>query len=206
MNRTVEGISQLREKVAETAKKVKRLGESSQQISKAVSLINQIALQTKLLAINASIEAARAGEEGRGFAVVAEEVGELATQSAGATKEIEAIVENIQKETGEVVEAMELGNSQVVEGTHLVGEAKQSLDQMVEVSHQIDQLVQSISGETVSQTKTSEMFTNLMKDIAKVSENTSDSSRQVSDSLEGTVEIARQLQASVGKFKIDDQT
>ena len=106
MNRTVEGISQLREKVAETAKKVKRLGESSQQISKAVSLINQIALQTKLLAINASIEAARAGEEGRGFAVVAEEVGELATQSAGATKEIEAIVENIQKETGEVVEAM----------------------------------------------------------------------------------------------------
>ncbi|PSO98963.1 MAG: hypothetical protein BRC53_04370 [Cyanobacteria bacterium SW_6_48_11] len=199
-------MSQLREKVAETAKKVKRLGESSQQISKAVSLINQIALQTKLLAINASIEAARAGEEGRGFAVVAEEVGELATQSAGATKEIEAIVENIQKETGEVVEAMELGNSQVVEGTHLVGEAKQSLDQMVEVSHQIDQLVQSISGETVSQTKTSEMFTNLMKDIAKVSENTSDSSRQVSDSLEGTVEIARQLQASVGKFKIDDQT
>ena len=192
--------------MAETAKKVKRLGESSQQISKAVSLINQIALQTKLLAINASIEAARAGEEGRGFAVVAEEVGELATQSAGATKEIEAIVENIQKETGEVVEAMELGNSQVVEGTHLVGEAKQSLDQMVEVSHQIDQLVQSISGETVSQTKTSEMFTNLMKDIAKVSENTSDSSRQVSDSLEGTVEIARQLQASVGNFKIDDQT
>ena len=94
----------------------------------------------------------------------------------------------------------------MVEGTHLVGEAKQSLDQMVEVSHQIDQLVQSISGETVSQTKTSEMFTNLMKDIAKVSENTSDSSRQVSDSLEGTVEIARQLQASVGKFKIDDQT
>lgn len=172
MNRTVEGISQLREKVAETAKKVKRLGESSQQISKAVSLINQIALQTKLLAINASIEAARAGEEGRGFAVVAEEVGELAMQSAGATKEIEAIVENIQKETGEVVEAMELGNSQVVEGTHLVGEAKQSLDQMVEVSHQIDQLVQSISGEKVSQTKTSEMFTNLMKDIAKVSENT----------------------------------
>ena len=198
---TVESIMQSRETVAETAKKVKRLGESSQQISKAVSLINQIALQTKLLAINASIEAARAGEEGRGFAVVAEEVGELATQSAGATKEIEAIVENIQKETGEVVEAMELGNSQVVEGTHLVGEAKQSLDQMVEVSHQIDQLVQSISGETVSQTKTSEMFTNLMKDIAKVSENTSDSSRQVSDSLEGTVEIARQLQASVGKYQ-----
>ncbi|CCQ55440.1 Methyl-accepting chemotaxis protein [Crocosphaera watsonii WH 0005] len=97
MEQTVSNIFQLRETVAETTKKVKRLGESSQQISKAVSLINQIALQTNLLAINASIEAARAGEEGRGFAVVAEEVGQLAAQSASATKEIEKIVESIQK-------------------------------------------------------------------------------------------------------------
>ena len=129
MDRTVESIVQLRETVGETAKKVKRLGESSQQISKVISLINQIALQTNLLAINASIEAARAGEEGRGFAVVAEEVGQLAAQSAAATKEIEQIVENIQLETSQVVEAMELGTTQVVEGTHLVEEAKQSLEQ-----------------------------------------------------------------------------
>ncbi len=205
MERTVESISQLRSTVAETAKKVKRLGESSQQISKVISLINQIALQTNLLAINASIEAARAGEEGRGFAVVAEEVGELAAQSTAATKEIEQIVENIQLETSEVVEAMELGTSQVVEGTRLVEETKQSLGQIVEVSRQIDQLVQSISGATVSQAQTSESVTKLMEEIAQISEKTSDSSRTVSGSLQETVAIAQQLQASVGAFKVGDE-
>jgi methyl-accepting chemotaxis protein len=204
MDRSVQNILKLRETVAETAKKVKRLGESSQQISKVVSLINQIALQTNLLAINAGIEAARAGEEGQGFAVVAEEVGELAARSAAATKEIEKIVENIQQETSEVVEAMELGTTQVVEGTHLVEDAKQSLSQILDVSRQIDVLVQSISSATVSQAQTSQAVTELMKEIALVSERTSHSTRQVSGSLQETVGIAAQLQASVGTFKVGD--
>jgi twitching motility protein PilJ len=203
MERTVGSIVQLRETVAETAKKVKRLGESSQQISKAVSLINQIALQTNLLAINASIEAARAGEEGRGFAVVAEEVGQLAAQSATATKEIEQIVEAIQQETSAVVEAMEIGTTQVVEGTRLVEKTKKSLEQIVEVSRQIDQLVQSISGETVSQTQTSGAIATLMKDLAKGSESSSETSSQVSSSLQETVVLAQELQASVGTFKVE---
>jgi twitching motility protein PilJ len=202
MEQTVDSILQLRETVAETAKKVKRLGESSQQISKAVSLINQIALQTNLLAINASIEAARAGEEGRGFAVVAEEVGQLAAQSATATKEIEQIVEAIQQETSAVVEAMEVGTSQVVQGTRQVEKTKQSLEKIVDISRQIDQLLQSISQATVSQASTSKTVSKLMKEIAKVSEKTSDSSRQVSTSLQGTVEVAKQLQESVGTFKV----
>ncbi|MGK7913319.1 MAG: methyl-accepting chemotaxis protein [Synechococcus sp.] len=203
MDRTVQSIVDLRETVAETAKKVKRLGESSQQISKVVSLINEIALQTNLLAINASIEAARAGEEGRGFAVVAEEVGKLAAQSATATKEIETIVQTIQLETGEVVEAMEVGTSQVVEGTQLVEETKRSLEKLFEASGQIDQLVQSISTATVSQTQTSQKVSDLMKEIALISEQTSASSRQVSGSLQKTVEIADELQASVQAFKVD---
>ena len=202
MDRSVQNIFTLRETVAETAKKVKRLGESSQKISKVASLIDQIALQTNLLAINAGIEAARAGEEGLGFAVVAEEVGELAARSAAATKEIEVIVNNIQQETASVVEAMELGTSQVVEGTHLVEDVKQSLSQILDVSRQIDTLVQSISTATVSQAETSQAVTELMKDIAKVSERTSNSTRQVSGSLQETVEIAAQLQSSVGTFKI----
>ncbi len=202
MDRSVQNILSLRQTVAETAKKVKRLGESSQQISKVVSLINQIALQTNLLAINAGIEAARAGEEGQGFAVVAEEVGELAARSAAATKEIEKIVENIQQGTSEVVEAMELGTTQVVEGTHLVEDAKQSLSKILEVSRQIDSLVQSISSATVSQVETSQAVTELMKEIAKVSERTSNSTRQVSGSLKETVGIAQELQASVGTFKV----
>lgn len=204
MDRSVKNIFTLRETVSETAKKVKRLGESSQKISKVASLIDQIALQTNLLAINAGIEAARAGEEGQGFAVVAEEVGELAARSAAATKEIEKIVENIQQETLEVVQAMELGTTQVVEGTHLVEETRASLTQILDVSRQIDTLVQSISTETVSQVETSEAVTQLMKEIALVSRRTSNSTRQVSGSLQETVEIAQELQASVGTFKINN--
>lgn len=202
MDLTVQNILSLRETVGETAKKVKRLGESSQQISRVVSLINQIAMQTNLLAINAGIEAARAGEEGQGFAVVAEEVGELAARSAAATKEIEQIVENIQRETSEVVQAMEIGTTQVVEGTRIVEDAKNSLSQILEVSRQIDYLVQSISTATTSQVETSQAVSHLMKDIAAVSQRTSDSSRQVSESLQQTVEISQQLQQTVGTFKV----
>jgi methyl-accepting chemotaxis protein PixJ len=202
MDRSVQNIFTLRETVAQTAKKVKRLGESSQRISKVASLIDQIALQTNLLAINAGIEAARAGEQGQGFAVVAEEVGELAARSAAATKEIEKIVENIQQETAEVVEAMELGTTQVVEGTHLVEDAKLSLSQILDVSRQIDSLVQSISTATVSQAETSIAVTELMKQIASVSERTSVSTLQVSGALQQTVGIAQELQTSVGTFKV----
>jgi methyl-accepting chemotaxis protein PixJ len=203
MDRTVDNILNLRETVAKTTKKVKQLGESSQQISKVVSLIDQIALQTNLLAINAGIEAARAGEDGQGFAVVAEEVGELAARSASATKEIERIVENIQVETSQVVEAMEQSTAQVVEGTRLVEDAKRSLEQIMQVSSQIDELVQSISETTVSQVKTSETVSTLMKAIAQVSTRTSDSSSHVSEALRQTVEIAQKLQTSVETFKVN---
>ena len=205
MDLTVQNILGLRETVGETAKKVKRLGESSQQISKVVSLINQIAMQTNLLAINAGIEAARAGEEGQGFAVVAEEVGELAARSAAATQEIEKIVDVIQRETNQVVEAMEQSTAQVVEGTHRVEDAKKSLTQIVEVSRQIDLLVQSISDATVSQVLTSASVSKLMKEVAQVSERTSDSSRQVSAALRQTVEIAQGLQESVGAFDVGEE-
>ncbi|MBE9211676.1 GAF domain-containing protein [Plectonema cf. radiosum LEGE 06105] len=202
MELTVQNIFSLRETVGETAKKVKRLGESTQQISRVVALINQISMQTNLLAINAGIEAARAGEEGQGFAVVAEEVGELAARSAAATNEIEQIVENIQRETTDVVQAMEVGVSQVVQGTQIVEDAKLSLSQILEVSRQIDDLVQSISTTTNRGVETSEQVSALMKEIAAVSQQTSTSSRQVSESLQQTVAISQQLQESVGTFKV----
>lgn len=202
MDKTVDTILGLRATVAETAKKVKRLGESSQQISKVVALINQIAMKTNLLAVNASIEAARAGEEGQGFAVVAEEVGALAEQSANATQEIEKIVEGIQRETNAVVEAMEVGTTQVVEGTQLVEATKDSLEDILNVSRQINALLQSISEATVSQTETSTAVTHLMQEISQVSVETSTSSREVAGSLKETVAIAQRLEAAVGQFKI----
>lgn len=202
MDSTVNNILSLRETIGETTKKVKRLGESSQKISKVISLINQIAMQTNLLAINAGIEAARAGEEGQGFAVVAEEVGELAARSAAATKEIEHIVETIQRETSEVVNAMELGTAQVVDGTRSVEDTKHSLEKILAVFDQIDQLVQSISEATVSQVQTSQTIDGLIQQVAQISEHTSTSSRQVSSALLETVAIAQELQASVNEFKV----
>jgi twitching motility protein PilJ len=202
MDLTVQNILSLRQTVGETTRKVRRLGESSQQISRVVSIINQIATQTNLLAINAGIEAARAGEEGQGFAVVAEEIGELAARSASATQEIEYIVENIQRETSEVVKAMEIGTTQVGEGTQIVEEAKQSLSQILDVSQQIDFLIKSISTATASQVQTSQRVSQLMQDVAAVSQRTSDSSHLVAQSLQQTVEISHQLQETVGTFKV----
>ncbi|MGB3655734.1 MAG: methyl-accepting chemotaxis protein [Rivularia sp. (in: cyanobacteria)] len=202
MDLTVENIVHLRETVGDTAKKVKRLGESTQEISRVVALINQISMQTNLLAINAGIEAARAGEEGQGFAVVAEEVGELAARSASATKEIEQVVENIQRETSELVESMEVGVSSVVEGTRVVEDAKYSLNEILQVSRQIDSLVKSISEATASQVQTSQEVSQLMKDIADISQRTTVSSEEVSHSLQKTVEISQRLQDSVGAFTV----
>ncbi|MFN7714353.1 MAG: methyl-accepting chemotaxis protein [Pseudanabaenaceae cyanobacterium] len=202
ISRTVDSINQLRETVAETAKKVKRLGESSQQISRVVALIDQIALKTNMLAVNASIEAARAGEEGRGFAVVAEEVGALAAQSANATKEIERIVSSIQQETGEVVAAMETSTLQVVEGTKQVEEARHSLAQIVSVSRQANQLFQAIAAATTDQVQTSEIVRQLMEQVAAISRQSSVTSRDVSAALQETVQVAEQLQDSVSTFKI----
>lgn len=205
MDLTVASILELRSTVAETGKKVKQLGESSQQISQVVSLINEIAMKTNLLAVNASIEAAHAGEEGQGFAVVASEVGQLAEQSAAATKEIEQIVKNIQMGTRDVVEAMERGTTQVVEGTQLLQETKQGLGQIVDVSQQIDQLLQSISQATISQAVTSQTVAQLMQQITQASKRTSDSSLAVAGNLKNTVEVARQLESVVDQFKVNSE-
>ncbi|MGK7918373.1 MAG: methyl-accepting chemotaxis protein [Prochloraceae cyanobacterium] len=203
MARAVESILQLQATVGETANKVKRLGQSSQQISKAISLINQIALKTKVLAVNAGIEAGRAGEEGQGFVVVAEEVGKLATQSAAATKEIEQIVANIQLETNDLAKGMKIGTAQVVEGARLVEQTKGSLAQLVQVSTKMDRLVQSISTSTISQAQTSQKVTNLMQEVAELAQQTCAFSDRVSTSLHQTVEVAQQLQESASSFKIE---
>ncbi len=202
MDLTVQNIFNLRSTIDNTAKKVKRLGEASQQISRVVSLINDIAIQTNLLAFNAGLEAEKADTGSRGFVVVAAEVGELAARCSDATQEIKQLVENIQRETYEVVRAMEHGTVQVMEGSRIVEGAKSSLNQILSVSHQIDELVQSISLATVSQVETSRAVTKLMTEISQASELTSTSSRQISHSLQQTVEISQELQASVAKFKV----
>ncbi|TAF10093.1 MAG: methyl-accepting chemotaxis protein [Nostocales cyanobacterium] len=204
MDLTLKNILSWQETVGETAKKVRYLGESSQQISRVVSLINQIAIQTNLLAINAGIEAARAGEEGQGFAVVAEEIGELAARSSAATQEIEQIVEKIKKDTTEAVQAMEVDTNQVIESRQIVADAKQNLSEIGDISQQIDVFVKSISMASVSQVETSQVISQLMRNIAVISERNSDYSRQISGSLQKTAEISQQLEHQVDTFKVND--
>ncbi|NET07117.1 MAG: GAF domain-containing protein [Symploca sp. SIO2B6] len=206
MERTAQKTFKLQETVATTAKKVEHLGKSAQKISQAASLINQIALQTNVLAVNAGVEATGAGEQGKNFAVFATQVGELAERSTEATKDIEAIVKGIQQETAQLVKVMTQGTTEVSESTLLFEETKHNLGNTLKVSRQIDQLLTSISQAIVSQVETSGAVRDLMKDMAKVSRTTSESSEQIACSLQQAVEMALQLQASVEVFKVDSES
>ncbi|MBH8563631.1 HAMP domain-containing protein [Nostoc sp. CENA67] len=200
---TVAGILEIRETVAETTRKVKRLAESSQEISKIVALISQIASRTNLLALNASIEAARAGEAGRGFAIVADEVRQLADKSAKSLKEIEQIVMQIQSETGSVMTAMEEGTQQVIKGTKLAEEAKRSLENIIQVANRIDILVRSITSDTVEQTETSRAVAHVMQSVELTAQETSQEAQRVSGALQNLVGVSRDLIASVERFRLE---
>ncbi len=202
MNQTVEGILTVQETISEAAKKVKRLGESSQRISAVVKLINTFAAQTNLLALNASMEAARAGEEGRGFAVVANQVRSLARQSAEATAEIKQLVAGIQAETKEVVAVMEAGTEQVTTGTKLVEETRRSLNKITLTSAEISTLVEAISQATIVQYSASESVTKTMTNVAEIASQTSTEASTLSSSFEQLQIVAQFLQQEVGRFKV----
>lgn len=199
---TMQCIFNLRSTIDDMAKRVKRLGEFSQQTTSLVSLINHIGTRTNILAVNAELEAARNTEHSSDFVVYATELGQLATQCTSATQEIEQIVKNTQTETQEVVKAMDLGTSQVVKGTRIAEDAKKSLNQILDVYQQLDRLVHSISETTGFQVETSLGVTKLMEEISQVSEVTTTSSRDISQSLQKTVDIAQELQTTVGKLKV----
>jgi methyl-accepting chemotaxis protein PixJ len=202
MNRTVEGIMEIRKTVGEAVKRIKRLDKSSESIAKVVNLINNFATQTRLLAMNAAIEATRAGEYGRGFAVVADEVRSLAQQSSDATTEIEKLVQEIQMETKAVRGVMDIANQRVVAGTNLVGETWKSLNEVVEAAGQIGALVQGITHATQVQTEQAQSVTQRMQEIAAIADQTSKDSIQISASFKDALTTAQDLQSSAGRFKV----
>lgn len=203
MNLTVQAIEGIRETVAQTSKKIKRLSESSQKISKVVNLISNFATQTNVLALNAAIEATRAGEYGKGFAVVADEVRSLSRQSAAATIEIEQLVQEIQAETGEVAVAMETGIQQVVEGTNLVSDARQNLNAIVTATAEISQLIQQITATTQQQLTQSVTVTKTMQDVAEISHKTVDESQVLSEVFQQLSGMAQELLVTASKFRVN---
>ncbi|WP_371418180.1 GAF domain-containing protein [Anabaena sp. UHCC 0253] len=202
MNETVNAIQAIRETVAQTSKKIKRLSESSQKISKVVNLISSFATQTNVLALNAAIEATRAGEYGKGFAVVADEVRSLSRQSAAATIEIEKLVQEIQAETGEVAVAMETGIQQVVEGTNLVNDTRQNLNAIVSATAEISQLIERITEATQTQMQQSGTVTKSMNDVAEIANKTFGESQEIANVFQSLTGMAQDLLATASKFKV----
>ncbi len=202
MNRTVRSIIEIRSTVEQAAEQVKKLGDTTQNISTVVGLIGRFAAQTHLLALKASIEAARAGEQGLGFAVIAEEVRALATQSAQATADIDKLVNEILSKTKVVVTAMEEGSEQVVEGSKQVEETRQSLNQIAAATTQINELVEAIAAAAFEQSKNSEGVTLKMSSVARVAEKTTISVTQLSDSFVELQEVARKLESNISRFKV----
>jgi twitching motility protein PilJ len=201
---TIDGMDTIREQIQETSKRIKRLGESSQEIGDIVSLIDDIADQTNILALNAAIQASSAGEAGRGFAVVADEVQRLAERSANATRQIEALVKTIQADTNEAVISMEQSTSNVVAGAKLALDAGDALDEIEGVSHQLAELIQSISQSARQQTAVSVSVTNTMNVIQEITMQTSDGTNEVADSIGNLTDLATELQKSVAGFKLPE--
>ncbi len=199
---TVAGMDSIREQIQDTAKRIKRLGESSQEIGEIVDLISDITEQTNVLALNAAIQASSAGEAGRGFAVVAAEVQRLAERSAEATKQIGLLVKAIQGDTQDAVSAMEKSTQGVVDGARLSDEASKSLKEIENSTRELTDLVNSISVSTQVQTDMAQEVATVMTDILKISEQTSKGTQQTSASVVQLEALAKELNGSVAGFKL----
>jgi twitching motility protein PilJ len=202
VRRTIDGMNTIRETIQETSKRIKRLGESSQEIGNIVELINDIAEQTNILALNASIQASMAGEAGRGFAVVADEVQRLAERAANATKQIEVLVRTIQTDTNEAVVSMERSTTDVVGGALLAENAGAALEEIEQVSNQIASLVQNISASSRQQTSAAQNIARSMQVLKEISAQTADSTSATSVAIAKLAELSGGLRKSASGFRL----
>src|SRR5262249_4091716 len=185
-----------------TAKKMEELGRSSDQIGRIAGVIDDIADQTNLLALNAAIEAARAGEQGRGFAVVADEVRKLAGRTTTPTKKIAQMIKNIQDETKTAVTAMEEGTKQVEEGVTSTSKAGDSLKQIIHMSEQVGEMITHIATAATQQSSASEEVNNNMEQIAKLVKESADGAQQSARACQDLSGLALDMQKIVSNFKL----
>ncbi|MDO4906082.1 MAG: methyl-accepting chemotaxis protein [Lautropia sp.] len=199
----IAGMGGIREQIQDTAKRIKRLGESSQEIGEIVELISNITEQTNVLALNAAIQAASAGEAGRGFTVVAEEVQRLAERSAEATRQISALVKAIQTDTHDAVAAMERSTQGVVRGAKLSDEAGMALIGIGQVSQELADLIMRISKTTENQAASASSVAQSIQRILLVNSQTNEGTQQTAGSILQLSELARELKNSVARFRVN---
>jgi methyl-accepting chemotaxis protein len=201
---TNKAMEAIRDNVQETARAIKRLGESSQEIGNIVQIIDDISERTSILALNASIQAAMAGDAGRGFAVVAEEVQRLAERSTSSAKQIDTLVKNIQDEINEAGTSMEESIQRVVDGSKLAGDAYKKLQEIESVTEKLSGLIQSISNVAEEQAAVSESIATAMGEVGEISADTAQSTQMTSIAMKELTEISDELRKSVEIFKIEE--
>ena len=202
VRQTIQGMDSIRDQIQETSKRIKRLGESSQEIGSIVELINDISEQTNILALNAAIQAASAGEAGRGFAVVADEVQRLAERASNATKRIETLVQTIQADTNEAVSSMEQTTAEVVAGARLAEDAGLALGEIEKVSNDLADLIQNISEAARQQSAAATNISATMNVIQEITTQTSVGASQTAESIGNLAQLAADLRRSVADFKL----
>jgi twitching motility protein PilJ len=202
MDRTVVSMEKIRTAVSNTSKRAKRLAESAQEVSQILAIVTGISEQANLLAFNASIEAARAGEQGQGFRQVSDEVRNLAAQVSEAAQDIERLVQSIQEETASVINVLEIGTSEVVNGTQLVHQTQKTLSHLTTLSQEIDTALQRVAANTTTQAETSQQVNQTMKSVAGVSLENAEAAREVVEVLQQLLREVSTLQASVNRFQV----
>lgn len=202
VRQTIQGMNDMRQQIQETAKRIKRLGESSQQINDIVSLITDIAEQTNVLSLNASIQAAMAGEAGRGFAVVADEVQRLADRSGQASRQINELVNTIQRDTNDAVTSMEQATREVVEGTNLADAAGRALTEIEQESEQLTALIQETAEQTLRHSKSAQEISSRMTAIRTATDDAVQGVRSTAQSISNLDRVAQELQESVAGFTV----
>jgi len=206
VRRSIEGMDSIREQIQETAKRIKRLGESSQEIGDIIGLINDIAEQTNVLALNAAIQASAAGEAGRGFAVVADEVQRLAERSSGATRQVEGLVKAIQADTSEAVNSMEQSTANVVSGAELAQAAGAALSEIEQVSNDLAGLIDGIAASARKQSEMAKDVTAIMGQIRSITSETTEGTQSTAAAIGDLTRLSAQLQSSVSDFKLPEPT